>query len=116
MLKEYKYNLVTLTPKDADEEKRFAKFRDEIKQPFVWQCVWLTGAAATMLVIFIVRLTLRRLVILAFELFICLLAWLIYCLDKRFSTSTFGLILIAFFIFQQVYMTVVCEILVQVNF
>ena len=116
MLKEYRYNLVTLTPKDAEEEKRFEKFRAEMKQPFVWQCAWLTGAAATMLVIFIVRLTIQRLVILAFELFICLLAWLVFCLDKRFSRNTFALILIAFFVFQQVYMTIVCEILVRVNF
>ena len=116
MMKEYRYNLVTLTPKDAEDEERFAKFRAEMKQPFMWQCVWLTGAATTMLVIFIVRLTIQRLVILAFELFICLLAWLVFCLDKRFSRNTFTLILIAFFVFQQVYMTVVCEILVQADF
>ena len=112
-MQECKYNHATLQPRDAEEKKKFAKFCDEKKSAFVWQCVWLTGAVFTMLVIFIVRRTMERFVILAFELFICLIAWLLWFLQKRFSPSTFTLILVGFFLIHQVYITVVCETLVH---
>ena len=113
IMQERKYNRITLQPKDVEEKKKFAKFKDEKKSTFVWQCVWLTGAALTMLVIYIVRMTMERLVILAFELFICLIAWLLWCLQKRFSPSTFILLLVGFYLIHQVYTTVVCAILVH---
>ena len=106
------FNRLTLQPNDASLKHKFTQYRYEYST-FKWQCVWLTGAIISMLIILIIRRTTSRLVILAFELAPAIVAWLLQCFEKRVSKPTYGKMLSIFFIAHQVYISLVTEVLMH---
>lgn len=107
-----KYNQWALTLKDAEDRKKFVEYRNEYKEnTFTWQCVWLTGAVVSMLAYYLYERSMYRFVILAFEVPIAVVAWLVDCSRCRVSRSTFDVLINVFFIVHSVYLVLVIEIL-----